>query len=237
MKQKHIDGIGTVNFVKRKRSKYVNISVQPSAPVRVSMPYYVSYKYAEDVLIEKLNWVRSKIEKVKQTEKKLTNFFFDTDFKTKHHKLVLRSWTAKSIRGKIVNDFIEISIPKEKFIGDEIVQDTIRKIIIEAYRIEAKKYLPQRVRELAEIHGIEFNKVYIKNMKSQWGSCSRRKNINLNLHLMRLPYELIDYIILHELTHIDQMNHSKRFWNLLEKRMQNSKYFDKQIRSYSINYW
>ena len=237
MKQKQIPGVGTVNFIKRRRGKYVNISVQPAAPVRVSFPYYVSYKYAEDVLLEKLNWVRSKIEKVKQTEKKLTNFFFDSDFETKNHKLVLKSWSAKSIRGKIANGIIEVSIPKEKFIGDEVVQSTIRKIIIEAYRIEAKKYLPKRVKELADLHRIQFNNVYIKNMKSQWGSCSRRKNINLNLHLMRLPNELIDYVILHELTHIDEMNHSTKYWKLLESRVPNSKYIDKKMKEYSISFW
>ncbi|MBL1213202.1 MAG: M48 family metallopeptidase [Ignavibacteriae bacterium] len=237
MKQKHIPGIGTVNFIKRRRGKYVNISVQPSSPVCVSLPYYVSYQYAEDVLLEKLNWVRSKIEKVKQTESKLTNFFFETDFKTKYHQLVIKTFEEENVKAVIAKGVIEVFIPKEKSISDEGIQDFIRKVIIEAYRIEAKHILPNRVKELALKHGIEFNSVYIKNMKSQWGSCSGRKNINLNLHLMRLPEEFIDYIILHELTHIDEMNHSTRFWKLLESRVPNARLIDKKMKDYSISYW
>lgn len=184
-----------------------------------------------------MNWVRSKIEKVKLTEEKLTSFYFDTEFKTRYHEVILQPWSGKTIRGKVSNGTVEIFIPKEKFIGDDSVQNQIRKIIIETYRIEAKKFFPVRVKELALKHGIEFSRVFVKNMKSQWGSCSRRKNINLNLHLMRLPDELIDYVILHELTHINEMNHSKKFWRLLESRVNNSKYLDKKIKDYSIKFW
>lgn len=87
---------------------------------------------------------------------------------------------------------------------------------VDRLRKEAKAYLPKRVAELAAEHGFEYNRVYIKHNSSNWGSCSSKKNINLNLNLMRVPAELQDYVILHELCHLRHMNHGKEFHALLE---------------------
>ena len=83
-------------------------------------------------------------------------------------------------------------------------------------REEAKAFLPGRLRELAGRHGFEFNQVRIKHNVSNWGSCSSKGNINLNLNLMRLPEHLRDYVMLHELCHLRQMNHGPEFHALLE---------------------
>ncbi len=83
-------------------------------------------------------------------------------------------------------------------------------------RAAAKACLPVRLRELAAQYGFEFNQVRIKHNVSNWGSCSSKKNINLNLNLMRLPAELRDYVMLHELCHLREMNHGPQFKALLE---------------------
>lgn len=82
-------------------------------------------------------------------------------------------------------------------------------------RTEAKAFLPGRLRELAAMYGFEFNQVRIKHNVSNWGSCSSKGNINLNLNLMRLPEHLRDYVMLHELCHLKQMNHGPEFHALL----------------------
>ena len=83
-------------------------------------------------------------------------------------------------------------------------------------RAEAEGYLPQRLSELSRQTGLEYNKVRIKHNVSNWGSCSSKKNINLNLNIMRLPPELQDYVMLHELCHLRHMNHGPEFHALLE---------------------
>jgi len=70
-----------------------------------------------------------------------------------------------------------------------------------ALRKEAKDYLPQRTELLAAAHGFKYSGVTVKNISSRWGSCSSTNHINLNIHLVRLPEHLSDYVILHELTH------------------------------------
>ena len=88
---------------------------------------------------------------------------------------------------------------------------------VERLRALAKEELPPRLARLAAIHGFRYNKVFIKNNASNWGSCSSLGNINLNLRLVKLPQELQDYVMLHELCHLKEMNHSKRFWREVEK--------------------
>ena len=87
---------------------------------------------------------------------------------------------------------------------------------IEALRKVAKEVLPKRLRELAAKYSFEYNSVRIKHNSSNWGSCSRKGNINLNLNRVRLPDELRDYVILHELCHLRHPNHGPQFHALLE---------------------
>ena len=84
-------------------------------------------------------------------------------------------------------------------------------------RKEAKEYLPDRLQVLAGMHGFTYGSIRIAKSKSRWGSCSSKKNISLSLFLMQLPSHLIDYVILHELCHTVEMNHSPKFWELLDK--------------------
>lgn len=87
---------------------------------------------------------------------------------------------------------------------------------IEALRSQAKRELPARLAELAARYGFEYNKVTIKHNATNWGSCSTRNNINLNLNIVRLPRVLQDYILLHELCHLRHHDHGQAFHLLLE---------------------
>ena len=79
-------------------------------------------------------------------------------------------------------------------------------------KIRAGAALIERLHELAELHDFNYNKISIRSQKTKWGSCSARNNISLNVNLARLPAELRDYVILHELVHTRIKNHSKKFW-------------------------
>lgn len=90
------------------------------------------------------------------------------------------------------------------------------KAITEILRKQAKRILPTRLHELAAAHDFHYTRVRINSARTRWGSCSNQGHINLSLYLMILPQRLSDYVLLHELCHTREMNHSPRFWHLLD---------------------
>lgn len=105
---------------------------------------------------------------------------------------------------------------------------------IESLRKEAKKVLPARLSELARKYSFEYSQVRIKHNVSNWGSCSRKGNINLNLNLMRVPEDLRDYVILHELCHLRHPNHGPEFHALLERLCPDHRSKEKELRKFRL---
>jgi predicted metal-dependent hydrolase len=228
-----IDGVDIL-FVKSKKAKGVNISIRPFKGVRVAVPYFVTFKTALKVVNKKMNWINKNLDKIQASESHLTVFKFNTHFRTRHHTLRVIQASTQSIKYENSNKEIKVFVPHNMEINNELVQLEIRKAIENTWRKEAEELLPKRTQELAKLHGFSYQKVTIKNTKTRWGSCSFVNNINLSLHLMRLPDYLVDYVILHELVHTIVKNHSQEFWSMLQEKSSMSKEFDKELKNYRI---
>jgi len=116
----------------------------------------------------------------------------------------------------------------------EKIQAAISNDLPEIDRAFARKKLTQRLNKLARLYGFTYNRVFIRNQKTRWGSCSTRNNISLNMKLLRLPEELIDYVILHELVHTREKNHGKTFWAELNKLVGDSGELKSRLKGYSL---
>ncbi len=99
-------------------------------------------------------------------------------------------------------------------------------------RAVARTVIVDRLKELARRHGFNYNKVFVRNQKTRWGSCSADNNINLNVNLIRLPTDLRDYIILHELVHTRIKDHGTRFWTELGKYVDEPQEVDRRLNAY-----
>ena len=84
-----------------------------------------------------------------------------------------------------------------------------------ACNARAKKFVKERVEYFNQFYKFEYNKISIKRQSTRWGSCSSKKNLNFNYKILFLPKELVDYIVVHELCHLKEMNHARSFWNLV----------------------
>ena len=94
--------------------------------------------------------------------------------------------------------------------------------------------LSARLNQLAGKYGFTYNRLFIRNQRTRWGTCSSRNNISLNINLLRLPQELQDYVMLHELTHTRHKNHSRDFWAEMDGLVGDAKKLKKQMRSYKL---
>ncbi|RKY08299.1 MAG: hypothetical protein DRP66_04870 [Planctomycetota bacterium] len=101
-------------------------------------------------------------------------------------------------------------------------------------RAAARVVLVKRLDELAREHGFAYNRVFIRNQKTRWGSCSENNNINLNVNLVRLRPGLMDYVILHELVHTREKNHGRRFWSRLDKLAGDAKTLDRELKKHVL---
>ena len=177
MKHIEIDGVGPVMIERSKRAKRLIISARPHRGVRVAVPYGVSFKKAEEFALEKTDWIRKHLNRVKKIERE-----------------------------------------REQRPQIEIDRDAARITLI------------SKLDKLAAEHGFTYNRVFIRNQKSRWGSCSAKNNISLNMQLLKLEDELIDYVILHELVHTRVKNHGKAFWAELEKYLADAKKKKAELR-------
>ncbi len=229
-----IDGIGPIHFRHKKRIKNLNISIRPFEPVVVSVPDAVSFQAAARLILSKTEWIRENLDRRESVEHQRLVYTSDDSIRTRWHTGRLLPVPEALSRIEIRRGIIRIFYPEQLPLTDDFTQRLIRLAVIEAYRIEAKTYLPERMRMLAERHSFRYKSLFIKNLKTRWGSCSMQNNINLNLNLMRLGDDLIDYVILHELLHTRFRNHSRDFWMELQKICPQALLYRRQLKNHSL---
>ena len=110
-----------------------------------------------------------------------------------------------------------------------------RRFTIEK-REQARIFVENRISYFNKFYNFEINRVAIKNTKSRWGSCSSKGNLNFNYKIIYLKPELADYLIVHELCHLGEFNHSKRFADLVSKTIPNYDKVNKELRSTHVRY-
>ena len=99
---------------------------------------------------------------------------------------------------------------------------------------QAREHLYDRLLSLSKSNNLKFNRVTFRKQKTRWGSCSSANNLSINLKLYKLPQELQDYVLMHELVHIKIKNHSKQFWRELERLLPTARKLDKELKKYQI---
>ncbi|HEY5509515.1 MAG TPA: YgjP-like metallopeptidase domain-containing protein [Prolixibacteraceae bacterium] len=234
-KTMYVSGIGEVQMVRRARSKKLRIAVKSSGAVVVSIPWQSTFSKGESFLEEKKNWVIQTKQKLEKQGLTRTPLQPGELFSTRSLKYFLLPMKTERVKVFFKQDehIVEIGYPENESLEEPLFRDMIRFSIDGVLRYEARRYLPARTMELADKLGYSFKSITLKNNKTNWGSCSGLKNINLNIHLIRLPDRMIDLILVHELVHTKIPNHGPLFKEQLKRHFPDVEELNRVIKQFS----
>lgn len=220
--------LGIITLISGPRYKRYTLKVVGGA-IRATMPIGGDEKRMISFIEEN----RSKLKMI--LEKQPSSLLLDenTDLQTASFRLKIVQVEQKNVRVTLNQGILTIECPLSLPLHKEMVQQKFREILKNVFRHEAKRLLPDRVETLARQYGFSYTGVKINSSRTRWGSCTSRKSINLSLYLMQLPWHLIDYVILHELCHTREMNHSDRFWYHMDQVTNNkAKALRKELKGF-----
>lgn len=200
---------GKITIRRSAAATQVRVKIAPDGTLRASIPLHAPTILVKYLLKNSRNELRQILATAKPEYEYKNGMQIG-----KSHTLIIQISDGKFSVSQHGQQII-VKIESEEQLKQPAYSRKIRDSIISALRIEAKSYLPKRLSFLAEKYNYNYSKVHFSHASGRWGSCSSNGTISLNIALMKLPFELIDYVIIHELSHTKQMNHGKEFWKLV----------------------
>jgi hypothetical protein len=225
----------SVSIIHSRRARHLRISIDHEKNVSLIIPRRSSEEQGIRFLNSRREWVEKTLSKIKPRKKQPWDFKFEEEtqifFFGLPHRLqfttdrmypyVTKTQSAK-LRSQNLNEnndgAVEIITPSKKKVFENFLSNKLREHI---YTFAFK---------FCKTYGFAFRDLKIKSMRSRWGSCSRLGNLNFSLRLVHFDREVINYVVVHELCHMREMNHSRRFWELVGQFCPNYKIYIKQLK-------
>jgi hypothetical protein len=196
----------------RSKRRTVGLEVTHQGKLVVRAPYHLNLSELEEILQRHRNWIRKKVREVQSQQTLVQSKKFCNGerflYLGKEYPLHLVS----SPRSALIFDGQSFQLSLAR-VG------LARELFERWYRKQARTDLSRRVEQLAAITGFKFEEIRISSARSRWGSCSAKGTISLTWRLIMAPPDIIDYVIIHELAHTLEKNHSRAFWQLVEKHL------------------
>jgi len=189
----------------------------------------VSEEKSQKLILKKAKWILDKLDLVEAIE--------DGDIVTgsriqylgrKYYTQLIKDVSVKSVAIHFNESKFKISVP------ENYTQEDIHKSLHRFFKIKAEEKLTPRIKKWSKETGLEYQKLRFQKLEKRWGSCTPNNHIILNIDAVKLPWTLIDYLIVHELTHTKIKNHSKEFWAELSKHLPNWKQLDEKVQIMKI---
>lgn len=204
--------LGEIRLVKNSRARRITVRYKAGG-FHLTHPPGVNLSYIEKVIEE----MKPRLLKLKEKVPVKHLFMPGKVFQTYSFTVEVVENNCANFYTRLKDGVLSISCPQNTDFEEVEVQKVIRDHIEKALRYEAKRLFPDMVKNLAQQYDFTLSDVKINKSRTRWGSCSSKKSINLSYYCLLLPAHLLRLIILHELCHTVEMNHSERFWTLLDK--------------------
>ncbi len=192
-------------LIKRSRRKSLTLSLNAAGDITIKAPHYFLKRDIQHFILKQSDWITKRLLLSREN---IRHFSFTTGSYIPYMGTELLLQEGSHKRG-IIKDKNLIFLPKN--------DKTPESELIKWYRNSARETLAKYVNYYTELMGIEYNKIFIKAQKSRWGSCSGKGNLNFNWKIILTSEELIKYLVIHEVCHLIEMNHSINFWQLVER--------------------
>jgi predicted metal-dependent hydrolase len=226
-------GVGSVTLVKRTGNRSIRLSVTPTG-VRVSMPKWTPFSTGQAFALKHSEWIIAQL--AKQSGPLLES---GQRVGKMHYLRFEHVLGSQSVASRVTGTEIIVKMHGSETTGTPAVQERAQKAGVRALKREAERLLPPRLSSLAAKHGKQYKSVGVKQLKRRWGSCDSHQNIVLNLFLMELPWDYVDYVLLHELAHTIEMNHGAEFWRVLTSMQPRARDLAHELRTHqpAIGTW
>jgi predicted metal-dependent hydrolase len=215
----------SVVIYKRRASRSLRLSITATGQVRVTIPTWTPYRAGLEFARSRQSWINDH----QQSAAVLKD---GQAIGKAHHLRFIADPSLAKTTSRVSSSEIIVRYPAEHSEQDPAVQKAATSACIRALRKQAETLLPQRLRSLATQHDFQYKSVSVRQLKSRWGSCDQDGHIVLNIYLLQLPWELIDYVLLHELMHTRILRHGPKFWQALETYLPGVKRCRKEIKHY-----
>ncbi len=202
------------------------LEIEDNGEIVLQVPMNLTNSEIELFLKKHKNWLNNSIAKLIINKKNQQ----ERKYKENENFMLLGNLFPLTIKKYITVNF---KFDGEKFIISEKIQDKAKEYFEKFYRQKAKEIIIPRTFEIAQNIGIQYNNIAIKNVKTRWGSCSSKGNLNFSYRLIMAKPEVIDYVITHEIFHLIELNHSEKFWNLVSQKIPNYKEHEKWLQKNS----
>ena len=194
----------------RSQRKTAAIYIRAGA-VQVRAPLQMPKQEIDDFVESKSRWIRAKLEASRKQAEQRAGFIL------KYGDMLVYQGRHYPIKPKAGN---RVSFDGEAFwIPPDLTADEIKAACMSIYRLLAKRDLPRLVASLAPGMGVQPTAVKITAAKTRWGSCSAKGSLNFSWRLVMADAAVIEYVVVHELAHLVEMNHSDCFWRIVERQL------------------
>ena len=215
----------TPDFIERSNRKTLSLIVLKDGQVVVKAPIKVREDVINKFVEDKQGWIKEKLSLVNKTIEKFDDVVHYQRFLLYGNKYSLLLSDVKRVE---TNDNFQILVPQKT------ERDKIMKVLKTWYKKIAKQVLGDRLAYIESKIKLKSNYFKIGDSKGRWGACNSKGVISLNWRVIMLPPQIIDYVIIHELCHLVEMNHSKNFWRLVETFLPNYATLKNAIKEYSF---
>lgn len=217
----NVEGLGEVRIKRARGVRSIRLRVDAHGTVQLTLPWWVAKSTGVTFLKNHQSWIEEQQRQYYFTVRDGMSLYDGSTI------LITKTDSQRS-SSKIQDGVVTLNIPN----NSDDAQAKLKQMLTKIIKGRAEEVLSRTLDELAEQNNFSYKSVKVRSLKARWGSCNEKKEITLNIYLVQLPVELIEYVLLHELTHTKHLHHGKEFWSDLIRVCPKAKQLKKELKKY-----